>query len=334
MLKRFSLRHLTPFVTLSALGILFALIARSYTRRYALPLPAAAGIYLCFMLLLGAALAPGFSHLRASFEQTLARTPKNPFLWAVWCFPYLIYAAGTGDFRWAALTKLMLIAVVVTSIYSAFPARDAPGFRPQDACVAAMLIAVVLSGQLRGIWNTPANLDFMGRLFLVGVAAWCWVFVRRIPELGYQFRFSSEVMKQGALNFAYFAVIAIPASLAMHFTEWNPRWRGAGQFFLDYLEIFLFVALLEELFFRGFLQTLLSTTLGSRIASQAAVSLLFGLFHVLHRPFPNWRYVALASIAGWFYGSAFRKSGNLMASTWMHAAVDTIWRTWFTAAAR
>jgi uncharacterized protein len=57
---------------------------------------------------------------------------------------------------------------------------------------------------------------------------------------------------------------------------------------------------------------------------------LFGFFHILHRPFPNWRYVALATVAGWFYGSAFRKGGNLMASSLMHAAVDTVWRTWLT----
>ncbi len=126
-------------------------------------------------------------------------------------------------------------------------------------------------------------------------------------------------------------IIAVPLSLGLHFTRWNPRWRGPGSFALDYLEILLFVALLEELFFRGFLQTLLSGTMRNAIAAQVIVSGLFGLFHILHAPFPNWHYVALASLAGWFYGSAFRKTGNLMASTILHAAVDTVWRTWLSA---
>jgi hypothetical protein len=117
----------------------------------------------------------------------------------------------------------------------------------------------------------------------------------------------------------------------MHFTRWNPRWTGVLPFLLNYLELFLFIAVLEELFFRGFLQTLLSKTLGSWIAGQAVVSVLFGLFHILHAPFPNWKYVALATVAGWFYGTAFRVSGTLMASALLHAAVDTIWRTWFSA---
>ena len=317
--------------TLAVLAAVFAFIAYEYARRYALPLKPAAGVYLCFMLLLAAALAPGFPSLGAQFGDVLPPKRRILFLVTVGSVPYLLYAAGTGDFRWAGLVKLLAIAAGLAAIYTRFPVRHVDRFNAQDACVAVALIGIVLSGQLRGIWNIPLNLDFMGRLFLVAVSSWCWFFVRNVPRLGYEFRFSTQVIKQAVLNFAYFAAIAMPASLAMHFTAWNPRWRGSGSFCLDYLEIFLFVALLEELFFRGFLQTLLSKTLGSWVAGQLLVAFLFGLFHILHHPFPNWRYVALASVAGWFYGSAFRNGGNLMASTLMHAAVDTVWRTWFTA---
>lgn len=317
--------------TLALLGIVFAFVAYGYARRYSLSIEVAVSVYLCFMLLLAAVLAPGFPNPRGQIEDVLAGKRRMFFLISMGCSPYLIYAAGTGDFRWTGLARLLAIPAGLAAIYTAFPVTEPDGLTVQDACVAVALAGIVLAGQLRGIWNRPVNLDFMGRLFLVAVASWCWIFVRKVPRLGYEFRFSTEVIKQAALNFGYFAAIAIPASLAMHFTAWNPRWRGSGPFFLDYLEIFLFVALLEELFFRGFLQTLLSKTLGSWLTGQLLVAVLFGLFHILHRPFPNWRYVALASVAGWFYGSAFRKGGNLMASTLMHAAVDTVWRTWFTA---
>ncbi len=100
-------------------------------------------------------------------------------------------------------------------------------------------------------------------------------------------------------------------------------------FCFDYVSIFLFIALLEELFFRGFLQTLVSRNFGSATKGQIVISVVFGLFHILHAPFPNWRYVLLASAAGWFYGSAFRQGGNLMASAITHAMVDTVWRTLF-----
>lgn len=320
--------HLAATVSLA---LVFAAVAHNYLRRYSLPALSALSVYLAFILLLLLATAPGFWSRSLGLKQLVIRRRALVESVCLWCLPYFIYAAGTGDFRWMALLKLLAVAIPVLAIYSFFPVEDPYAFSWQDACVAILLIAFVLSGQLRGIWNVPTNLDFMSRLFLVAVASWCWVFVRALPELGYEFRFSGEVVKQAALNFASFAVIAVPSSLALGFTRWNPRWPGIVPFLLNYLEIFLFVALLEELFFRGFLQTLLSRSLGSWVAGQAVVSCLFGLFHILHAPFPNWRYVALASVAGWFYGSAFRKSGSLMASSLMHAAVDTVWRTWLSA---
>jgi membrane protease YdiL (CAAX protease family) len=309
-----------------SLAIIFAAVARAYLPRFALSTPAVIGVYLAFTLLLILSLAPAWQISRA--KQTAARYQTLLVFLSIWCTPYFLYSAGTGDFRWTALLKLLAIAALPVAIYSRFPPRKPDAFGWQDACVAVLFVGFVLSGQLKGIWNVPTNLDFMSRLFLITVASWSWTFIRVVPELGYSFRLSGEVVKQAAINFALFAVIAIPSSLAMHFTRWNPRWPGIVQFLLDYIEIFLFIALLEELFFRGFLQNLLSRTLRSWVAGQALVSVLFGLFHILHAPFPNWRYVALATVAGWFYGSAYRNSGSLMASSLLHAAVDTVWRTW------
>jgi hypothetical protein len=188
---------------------------------------------------------------------------------------------------------------------------------------------VLLAHQLTGIWNVPANLDFMGRLFLVCIASWSWVFLRPVPGLGYEFVLSAKIVRSAAWNFGLFAVIAIPSSLALRFTQWNPLHTGLLAFCTAFLEIFLFIALLEELFFRGFLQTLISHNLRDARTAQILISCLFGLFHILHAPFPNWRYVLLASVAGWFYGSAFVKSGSLMSSALTHAMVDTVWRTFF-----
>src|SRR5579875_2582481 len=199
-LKRLAVGHFFPFVvTLGALGTLFAWIAYGYSRRYTLPAQTAAAVYICFLLLLGTALAPAFRGTRARIEELIAANPRI-LLVGIWCCPYLLYSAGTADFHWAALLKLVTVAIVVLGIYTAFPARDAHQLTAQDGCVAVVLVGVVLSGGLRGIWNVPVNLDFMGRLFLINVASWCWVFVRRVPGLGYELCFSREAMKQAGVN--------------------------------------------------------------------------------------------------------------------------------------
>jgi len=180
-----------------------------------------------------------------------------------------------------------------------------------------------------GIWNVPANLDFMARLAVIAVASWCWVFLRPVPGLGYRFSLSRGTVRAAAVNFAGFAICALPLALALRFAGWNPHWHGFAALAAGYIEILVFVAWLEELFFRGFLQSLLSARLGSPARGHVAASLAFGLSHVLLGPAPNWRYVAMATLAGWFYGRAFRQSGNLTAPALTHALVDAAWRTWF-----
>lgn len=319
-----------PFLAVTAvLGIIFGFIAAVYARRYALDFGPATGIYTCFLVLLALVIAPGVRGSRAFIERRLTIRHSHFILVALWCIPYLIYSTGTGDFRWVALLRLVAVALPLVAIYQLLPVRDVSRFCGQDAAVAVLLIAAVLGHALRDVWNVPLNLDFLGRLFLIVAGAWCWVFLRPLPWLGYDFFISPKVCKAAALNFIYFAVIAIPLGMTLHFIRWNPHWRGFATFGSDYLEIFLFVALLEELFFRGFLQTLISGSLKSEWKGQAIVACLFGLFHILHAPFPNWRYVVLATVAGWFYGSAFRQGGNLIAPALTHAMVDTAWRTWF-----
>ncbi len=310
--------------------MIFALAARAYLRRYPLPPPAVVGIYLCFLLSLALALAPGLRGSRAALQRWFASRRRAALLPLIWIAPYLIYAAGTGDFRWLALGTLLTIGIALVAIYAFCPVRHTAALAWQDALVAALLIAVVLSQGLKGIWSVPQNLDFVGRLYLIAVAGWCWTLLRVVPGLGYDLTFSLQTLKAAGLNFLWFALLAAPAGLALHFIAWNPRWRGWPQFGLDFLQLFLFIALLEELFFRGFLQTLLTQTLRSEYGAQALAACLFGVFHILHAPFPNWRYVALATLAGWFYGSAFRQGGGLLASALTHAAVDTLWRAFFT----
>ena len=330
--KRSSLRHWSPFLAVTAcLAAIFAAIALSYLQRYEVPPRAALGVYVAFLMLLVMAIAPALApDWRPPVKTT--RTQYAGLMYPlIWCSPYLVYASATGDFRWAALLKLVSLAAFPVAIYTLIPPRRTDRFSWQDATAAVVLAGVVLSGLVRGIWNVPTNLDFLSRLFLIVVGSWSWTLIRVVPELGYTLRITKQVLKHAAINFILYALIALPASMAMNFTRWNPRWAGVAPFLMDFLQIFLFIALLEELFFRGFLQTLISKSLGSWVAGQALVSVLFGLSHILHAPFPNWRYVALASVAGWFYGSAFRATGSIMSSSLLHAAVDTVWRTWLSA---
>jgi len=91
----------------------------------------------------------------------------------------------------------------------------------------------------------------------------------------------------------------------------------------------MLTAVPEELFFRAWLQNLLERRVG-RQAALIIASVLFGLSHFNKRSVHfNWRYVLLATIAGIFYGRAWRENRRVPASTIAHASVDWLWGLWF-----
>ncbi|OZI75038.1 CPBP family intramembrane glutamic endopeptidase [Bordetella genomosp. 12] len=97
--------------------------------------------------------------------------------------------------------------------------------------------------------------------------------------------------------------------------EWSPGWPAAGWLWL--LNNALLVTLAEEAFFRGYLQRLLSRRMGAAGACCAA-ALLFGLAHYAGGP----ALVALATVAGLFYGWAYQR-GGLAAAVLAHLLLNT-----------
>jgi membrane protease YdiL (CAAX protease family) len=87
------------------------------------------------------------------------------------------------------------------------------------------------------------------------------------------------------------------------------------------------LAVAEEFFFRGLLQQMLTSVLGSRTAGLVLASLIFGAVHLPYRAFPNWHFAVLAACAGLFYGRAYQQAGSIRAAMVTHALVVTVWKT-------
>jgi uncharacterized protein len=317
---------------LGALALFFAWVATIQLRRYPIGIAPAVAIYVSLLLLVSLYLAPGFAVVRLWLSLRLHGASGALTCVAIFLLPYLIYSAGTGDFRWWACARLFALAAIPFGVFAVAPVSNPRRLNWQDALVLLWILLPVLFGRIAGIWSVPVNLDFMTRVFLVAAGAWSFLIIRGLDQAGYDLLFSRAILGDALVAWAALAVIAVPLGFALHFIAWNPHWRGLPAFAIDYVTIFVFVAMGEELFFRGVLQNLLEGSLQSRGAAHASASVLFGLSHIRHAPFPNWRYVILATTAGWFYGWAYQKHRSLIASATTHALVDTIWRIWFTVA--
>jgi uncharacterized protein len=95
--------------------------------------------------------------------------------------------------------------------------------------------------------------------------------------------------------------------------------------------IFAGTALPEEILFRSLIQNLLMTRLGSRTSTLLLASFIFGCAHLNNGPQapPNWRYMILATIAGFAYSLVFQKSSTVLSSAGLHALVDWTKRYFF-----
>jgi len=84
----------------------------------------------------------------------------------------------------------------------------------------------------------------------------------------------------------------------------------------------IFTVVAEEVFFRGFIQSRLQSSITSPRAPIYALvlsAILFGSVHI----YGGWEYGLLATMAGVLYGYVFMKSGRIETSIFAHSALNT-----------
>ncbi|MGB2677227.1 MAG: CPBP family intramembrane glutamic endopeptidase [Candidatus Acidiferrum sp.] len=242
---------------------------------------------------------------------------------------YLVYLLGTGTF--AVARAGAMAGLIFVPLGLAVSAGGAAAGAWQDYAMVAGIWVFVKFGSSHWLWPFPnARLAYvMTVLVAANVALAAFVLVRRLKGIGYSIGWGKNWGLYVVGSFVAFACIAIPLGTGMHFITFAPqlgRWSG---FLFSAVAILVFTAWPEELLFRGLLQNLLARDSKTDWAGWWTASLLFGFSHITNMGFPNWRYVALATIAGIFYGWAWRKSGSIFASALVHAAVDVTWHFLF-----
>lgn len=326
-------------------GYVTLLIAFFYVARWfkvSAVLPHFPSAFVSFALLLLPYCLFGFGlaeTLKARFSLRWARV-LAPGLMVV---PYLVYALPRGELRAIYVLAFVSLPIALAAWLEFSPAHD--GLNWRDAVALAAVWVPIEFALFRGAWS-HFGLSAMPKLLLMDAALYAFLVVRKLADVGYELRPRGRDLAVGLREWALFAPVAIGLGLALRFIHFgayapHPLPVAAGWTVVT----FVFVALPEELFFRGWLQNLLEkrlagnlphskTTGGSRPTraqrnALLVTAVLFGLSH-FNKPLPfNWRYVLLATIAGIFYGRAWRDRRRLLCSSITHATVDVVWSLWF-----
>ena len=245
--------------------------------------------------------------------------------------PYCAAAAAFGFFRWQALAALALLAGVASFWYVLLPHQGAV-----DVLFVLFMAAVFLANLARGQYINPyphMQLDVLGRVMWIRTGAFAMLSIRRMKGIGFGFWPRRAEWVIGLVYFAIFLPFAALAGWAVGFASPHAPHSGwlresvlaLGTFF----GVLWVLALGEEFFFRGLLQQWIGTWLKSEWIGLALASLLFGLAHLWLHAFPNWQMVAMAAVAGVFYGLAFRQARSIRASMVTHALTVTAWKVFF-----
>jgi membrane protease YdiL (CAAX protease family) len=246
---------------------------------------------------------------------------------AVLSVPYAIVTCAAGQFHWGWFALYLLLPVAVAGLlWQAMRADQEQRGNWRDFVVLATLGLAVDLRWFEGAW--PAHLAIFNKILLLDVGIYGFIALRRLDGTGFDLRLRLRDAGVGLREIVLYTPLALALGLGLGFLHLHSEWPGFGRIGGAWIFTFFFIAIPEELFFRGWLQNLLERRLG-RMPALLMTAALFGLSHFNKRAVLfNWRYVLLAAIAGVFYGRAWRQERRVGASAITHATVDAIWGLW------
>jgi uncharacterized protein len=286
---------------------------------FAVALGVAAALFAFELFLAAPSMLAGFRQFFAGRAALLAAL--------VPLFAVLIYCFSVGG-NWKTMLAGAAYAILPVLLLAGVAGKS-PGAWEDYAAALVIWLPVEFRWLYRVFPYPPPLTHTLSVLMALSTGVAAFILVRRLEGVGYAVEWKPGFAWNFAFHFVLFTAIAIPLGMKLGFLRWSPTLARAHYLPLDALGILLFTAWPEEFLFRGVLQNLLAKTLKNQWAGLAIASVIFGLSHIFHAPYPNWKYVLLATIAGLFYGRAWMKTGSLLPGVLIHAAVDFSWHILF-----
>jgi len=273
--------------------------------------------------------------LQTYLRLTLHRHPR-----AVWLAPagliVLFAAVLLASGGWSGSFVLLVAAYTLfptALVYTGGPGPHENGRWADFAAILLLWLPIeVAAGRSllpRAAWGTA---NIMARGAAITLALVLLLLFRDLKGMKYSLPRKWTDLAYPAIGFALVAPVLI--GLGLWFGFMGPYraspYRAEG-FFLLWLKVLLAIAIPEELLFRALIQNWLMQKFGFTHHVLFLSALIFGASHLNNPPgpLPNWRYMILATIAGFAFGKVFWKSATILSSASLHALVNSVRHAFF-----
>ncbi len=141
--------------------------------------------------------------------------------------------------------------------------------------MAALGLAVDLRW-FEGAW--PPHLAIFSKILLLNAGIYGFLLIRQLDGVGFDLRLRLKDLGIGLREVVFYTPIALVLGLSLGFLHFHPGWPAPRQAAVAWIFTFFFIAVPEELFFRGWLENLLEKRMG-RYGALFLTACLFGLAH-------------------------------------------------------
>ena len=284
---------------------------------------------LCLALLLAAIFALLCARVQQGLQRGLHRRPALVFL-APPLLTSLFLLASLAAGEWNGELILIVLAYTLAPVLCAYTLGTGPTARPSAVDFAAILLlwlplefpagaAHLIAKHAQGFLHSVAY----GIAILNGLIL--FLGFRAFDGMKYNLPRSRRDLTLALAGYALTAPVLMLVGIWIGFIP-PPHLpvAGAGKMTAAAAIIFAATALPEEILFRAMIQNLIVLRFGKSARTLLAASVIFGAAHLDNgpQPLPNWRYMILATIAGYAYGKVFERTRTVLSSTLLHAMVD------------
>ncbi len=271
---------------------------------------------------------------------------------AIWYFPLALwgiatmYTVLTGPFAYYTFGIGLVYCLLPVFLMQFLKVKE-KRFLPIDAAVILLLWLPIEFGLIPSASLPPSGGIAVYHLVGMLLLFYVYLVIRQLPDVGYTYNLKHKEWQTAIINFLIVCMVILVLGMAVKFIRFSDDSLDLGFMVSSLVTILFFVAIPEELLFRGVIHNLIQKRMsGIKNAETKALiisSIIFGLAHgnnsnapfldinlgslgVWHMP---WAYIILATIAGYAYGLTYVKTKKIMAAAIVHLLIDWVWVVFF-----